>query len=64
VLRSHERRQSDRLPELDRAQSTDLRHQGRSWAEITRETGVTKGTAQKALASLPRTPVAATSPSA
>jgi DNA invertase Pin-like site-specific DNA recombinase len=41
-----------------------LRHQGRSWAEITRETGVSKGTAQRALAGLPKTPIAGTSPSA
>jgi DNA invertase Pin-like site-specific DNA recombinase len=42
-----------------------LRHQGRSWAEITRETGVSKGTAQRAHASsLPKTPVAVTSPTA
>ena len=27
-----------------------LRRQGRSWAEITRETGVSKGTAQRAIA--------------
>ena len=42
-----------------------LRRQGRSWAEITRETGISKGTAQRAQASsLPKTPVASTSPSA
>lgn len=33
----------------------DLRAQGRSWAEITSETGVSKGTAQRALAALPKT---------
>ena len=33
-----------------------LRHQGRSWAEITRETGISKGTAQRALAGLPKIP--------
>jgi DNA invertase Pin-like site-specific DNA recombinase len=36
-----------------------LRHQGRSWAEITRQTGISKGTAQRAVASLPKSPVAA-----
>jgi DNA invertase Pin-like site-specific DNA recombinase len=42
-----------------------LRRQGRSWAEITRETGISKGTAQRAQASiLPKTPVAVTSPTA
>ena len=42
-----------------------LRLQGRSWAEITRETGISKGTAQRAQASsLPKTPAAQTSPSA
>ncbi len=42
-----------------------LRRQGRSWAEITRATGVSKGTAQRSLAtSLPKTPVAGTSASA
>jgi DNA invertase Pin-like site-specific DNA recombinase len=42
-----------------------LRRQGRSWAEITRETGISKGTAQRAQASsLPKTPAAHTSPSA
>jgi len=34
-----------------------LRRQGRSWAEITRETGISKGTAQRTQASsLPKTP--------
>ena len=41
-----------------------LRGQGRSWAEITRETGISKGTAQRAVSGLPTTPVAAVSPSA
>ena len=41
-----------------------LRNQGRSWAEITRETGVSKGTAQRVIAALPTNPVASTSPSA
>jgi len=35
-----------------------LRHQGRSWAEITRETGISKGTAQRAVAGLPKMVVA------
>lgn len=41
-----------------------LRRQGRSWAAITRETGISKGTAQRALAGLPKIPIADTSPSA
>jgi len=41
-----------------------LRDQGRSWAEITRDTGISKGTAQRAVAGLPTTLVADTSPSA
>lgn len=36
-----------------------LRHQGRSWAEITRQTGISKGTAQRAVIGLPKTVVAA-----
>jgi len=31
-----------------------LRNAGRSWSEITRETGLTKGTAQRAFYSLPK----------
>ena len=41
-----------------------LRQQGRSWAEITLETGISKGTAQRAVAGLPTNLVADTSPSA
>jgi DNA invertase Pin-like site-specific DNA recombinase len=41
-----------------------LRYQGRSWAEITRETGISKGTAQRAVAGLPKTVVTIPSPSA
>lgn len=33
-----------------------LRAQGRSWAQIEAETGVSKGTAQRALATLPKNP--------
>lgn len=33
-----------------------LRGQGRSWAQITAETGTSKGTAQRALARLPKNP--------
>jgi len=40
-----------------------LRQQGRSWAEITLETGISKGTAQRAVAGLPTNLVADTSPS-
>lgn len=50
---------------VDAFRIASLRRQGRSWAEITRATGVTKGTAQRSLAtSLPKTPVASTSASA
>jgi len=36
-----------------------LRHQGRSWVQIKAETGISKGTAQRAVASsLPKTPPA------
>jgi DNA invertase Pin-like site-specific DNA recombinase len=41
-----------------------LRQQGRSWAEITQETGISKGTAQRAVAGLPTNLVASTSLSA
>jgi len=41
-----------------------LRHQGRSWAQIKADTGISKGTAQRAMAGLPKTPVATASPSA
>jgi DNA invertase Pin-like site-specific DNA recombinase len=41
-----------------------LRGQGRSWAEITLETGISKGTAQRALAGLPKIPIADTSATA
>lgn len=50
---------------VDTFRIASLRHQGRSWAEITRDTGISKGTAQRALAnSLPKTPVAGGSVSA
>jgi DNA invertase Pin-like site-specific DNA recombinase len=38
---------------------TALRQQGLSWAEITRATGISKGTAQRAMARLPKIPVSA-----
>src|SRR6266571_7772934 len=40
-----------------------LRHQGRSWAQVKADTGISKGTAQRAMAGLPKTPVATASPS-
>ena len=50
---------------VDTSRIASLRRQGRSWAEITRETGVSKGTAQRAQASsLPKTPRAGGPPSA
>jgi DNA invertase Pin-like site-specific DNA recombinase len=49
---------------VDNLRIASLRRQGRSWAEITRDTGVSKGTAQRSLAtSLPKSPVAGTSAS-
>jgi DNA invertase Pin-like site-specific DNA recombinase len=44
---------------VDVRRIASLRREGRSWAEITRETGISKGTAQRAQASLPKTPPAA-----
>ena len=50
---------------VDVLRIASLRREGRSWAEITAETGISKGTAQRAQASsVPKTPVASTSPSA
>src|ERR1035437_9688316 len=50
---------------VDLRRIASLRREGRSWAEITRETGISKGTAQRGQASsLPKTPAAQTSPSA
>src|ERR1039457_4465268 len=50
---------------VDVRRIASLRREGRSWAEITRETGISKATAQRAQASsLPKTPAAQTSPSA
>jgi DNA invertase Pin-like site-specific DNA recombinase len=46
---------------VDASRVAFLRQQGRSWAEITRETGISKGTAQRAVAGLPTTPVTAIS---
>ena len=40
-----------------------LRHRGRSWAQIKRDTGISKGTAQRTMAGLPKTPVLSASPS-
>jgi DNA invertase Pin-like site-specific DNA recombinase len=39
---------------VDASRIADLRGQGRSWAEIKAELGVSKGTAQRALAGLPK----------
>ncbi len=39
---------------VDGARITALRAQGRSWREITAETGASKGTAQRALSCLPK----------
>jgi hypothetical protein len=39
---------------VDASRIASLRAQGRSWAQIRDETGVTKGTAQRALVGLPK----------
>jgi DNA invertase Pin-like site-specific DNA recombinase len=39
---------------VDAARIAVLRSQGRSWSQITAETGISKGTAQRALCSLPK----------
>jgi DNA invertase Pin-like site-specific DNA recombinase len=41
---------------VDAAQISDLRARGYSWAEVRAELGVSKGTAQRALAGLPKNP--------
>jgi DNA invertase Pin-like site-specific DNA recombinase len=46
---------------VDALKIASLRRQGRSWAEITQETGISKGTAQRAVARLPTTSVSAIS---
>jgi len=38
------------------AEISDLRQRGFSWAQITEATGISKGTAQRAIASLPKNP--------
>ena len=43
---------------VDAAEIADLRHQGRSWNEICQATHVSRGTAQRALLSLPKNPAA------
>src|ERR1051325_8668313 len=45
---------------LDVLQIISLRREGHSWSEITRETGISKGTAKRAVADLPKTPAART----
>ena len=52
-----------RVP-VDALRIGSLRHQGRSWAQIKADTGISKGTAQRAMAGLPKTPVATAPPSA
>ena len=49
---------------VDVSRIASLRKLGRSWSEITRETGISKGTAQRAQATLPKTLVADPCPSA
>jgi DNA invertase Pin-like site-specific DNA recombinase len=44
-----------RVP-ADASLIASLRKQGRSWSEITEETGLSRGTAQRACASLPKNP--------
>jgi DNA invertase Pin-like site-specific DNA recombinase len=47
--------------DADTAKIAGLRKAGRSWSEITRETGLTKGTAQRAFYGLPKNPLQAVS---
>lgn len=47
--------------DADTAKIAGLRKAGRSWSEITRETGLTKGTAQRAFYGLPKNPLRAVS---
>jgi len=49
---------------VDASRVAALRAQGRSWAFISRETGISKGTAQRAVLSLPKNPVETAPPSA
>ena len=49
---------------VDRPKIAALRAQGRSWAEICKQLGVTKGTAQRAVLSLPKNPSTLVSPTA
>src|ERR1700676_4853601 len=41
---------------VDASRIASLRSQGLSWAEITEETGISKGTAQRAVVGLPKSP--------
>ena len=49
---------------VDALRIASLRCRGRSWAQIKADTGISKGTAQRAMAGLPKTPVATAPPSA
>jgi DNA invertase Pin-like site-specific DNA recombinase len=49
-----------RVP-VDATRLACLRREGLSWSEITRETGISKGTAQRAIAALPKNPNSAQS---
>lgn len=46
------------------AKVADLRKLGRSWAQIVQETRISKGTAQRALSSLPKIPPEPVAPTA
>src|SRR5213592_1199082 len=47
---------------VDILRIASLRCRGRSWAQIKADTGISKGTAQRAMAGLPKTPVATAPP--
>ena len=49
---------------VDALKIASLRHRGRSWAQIKADTGISKGTAQRAMTGLPKTSVATAPPSA
>jgi DNA invertase Pin-like site-specific DNA recombinase len=48
---------------VDALRIASLRRQGRSWAQIKDDTGISKGAAQRAMAGLPKTCIATASPS-
>lgn len=56
LAKSHGKRLGRPRVVVDRARIAGLREEGRSWAEICNELGISKGTAQRAVPSLPKNP--------